>query len=99
LRRNGVEFPGKRAPPKGIQYFVGYQPSQLDPGEKIFPRRQPLDFGVDRDRHGIQEVQSRIVGDEKRWWALGCHERFQRSRKIDDNQITTDRDLDKLPHS
>jgi hypothetical protein len=37
LRRNGVEFSGKSALPKGVQHVVGHQPSLLAPREKVFP--------------------------------------------------------------
>src|SRR5882672_8916777 len=82
LRRRGIEFTGKSVLPKSVQYVAGCEPGLLDPGEKIFPRVQPLDPGVHRDRSGVQEVQSRVVGYEKRWRALGCHGRFQGKRKI-----------------
>jgi hypothetical protein len=42
--------------------------SQLEPCEKIFAKL--LDLGINRDRDGIQEIQSEVVGYEKRWRAL-----------------------------
>src|SRR5258708_13165803 len=65
LRCNRIKFTASSALLEIVQHVVGYQSSLLDPRDKIFPRGQPLDLGIHRDRSGIQEVQSPVVGDEK----------------------------------
>lgn len=66
LRRNGIELAGKSAFPKRVQRVVRHQSSLLQPREKIFTRRQPLNLGIHRNRDGVQKIQSRVVGNKKR---------------------------------
>src|SRR5258708_1389328 len=86
LRCNRIKLIGNSAFPESVQHLVGYQSSLLDPREKIFPRGQPLDLGIHRDRNGIQEVQSQVVGDEKRRWALGANGRSSEAANIETNR-------------
>src|SRR5258707_1503601 len=85
LRCDRIKFTGNSALPEAVQHVVGHQSSLLDPREKIFPRGQPLDLGIHRDRNGIQEVESWVVGDEKWRWALGCHGRSREAANIETN--------------
>ena len=74
---DGIQLTGKGILAKAIQNFVGDKTSMFEPVEQVPARTKPLDLGVHGDRDGIQEIQSRVIGDEERWWALGCH-RFPR---------------------
>ena len=78
LRRDLIEFAGGGAFSESVQHVLGYQSGLPDPCEKILPRGQPLDLCIHGDRNGIQKVQSQVIGDEKRWRALGCHGRSQK---------------------
>src|SRR5258706_6305209 len=86
LRCNRIKFTGNSILSVTAQHVVGYQSSLLDPREKIFPRGQPLDLGIHRNRNGIQEVESWVVGDEKWRRALGGHGRSRQAANIETNR-------------
>ena len=76
LRRNGIELTRNGALSQSIRHALGDQPSLLDPSQQVVPRGKPFDLGIHRDRDGVQEVQSQVVGDEKRRRAPGRHGSF-----------------------
>jgi hypothetical protein len=78
LPGNGVELTGESALSQALQDVPRHQPSVLEPDQKVFPRGNPLDLGIDRDCEGVQEVQSKILGDEKWGRARGCHRCFEK---------------------
>src|SRR6516225_6749331 len=83
LCRDGIEFTRNRALPQSVQNAIGHQASLLEPREKVFSRGKPLDLGIDGNGDGVQEVQPRVVRNEKRWGAHCCHGSLRREITFD----------------
>src|ERR1700757_4130485 len=89
LGRDGIEFTGNHALPESLQHVIGYQSGLLEPCEKVFPRRKPLDLDIHRDGDGVQEIQSDVIGDEKRRRAFGYHGFFECSSPNSRSRLVT----------
>jgi hypothetical protein len=83
LRRDGIEFTRNRALPQSIQNAIGNQSSSLEPREKVFSRGKPLDLSIHGNGDGVQEVEPKVVRNEKRWGARCCHGSLRREFTFD----------------